>query len=720
MVSHQEISHFCRMLLEVARQSRQRRMLVLSGAPQWCRNIATEISSVESHERCLWVSNHPPSAMRSIVPKQAASVLGGEEQFVIYDAHGGLDADAFGAVSGLVVGGGLFVLLTPDMNHWSRLCDAEAKRFMAEQDQAGDSHFIRRLCSMIQQSHGVYLLEEHGAIPLVESMPVYIENETLPSPYATQDQQRAVAAIRKTASSEVVKPTVLVSDRGRGKSASLGISAAMLLKEGVKKIVVTAPRMSAVDALFDHAKRLLPEAGCAKGKIKFNNHVLEFVAPDDLNLNFHEADLVMVDEAAAIPNQMLDKILDRYKRVVFATTVHGYEGSGRGFALRFNQVLNLKAPGWQSVRMHTPIRWAADDPVEKFVFDALMLNAAIAPEDALLSASLDTAVVECVNAAALLKDESLLSQVFGLLVFAHYRTRPNDLRQMLDSSSVDVYVLRCGDAVIGTALVAREGELAEEIADAVYKGNRRIRGNIIPQTLAAYIGMPNAATKRFVRIMRIAIHPLLQSKGYGSLLLSRVLDECAKQGCELAGVSYGATPQLIRFWRRLGFDLVRIGMTRDQASGVHSAVMLKVLDKAVEGMLFDATDKFKQRMPYLLETDLKDLDKTFIDELHVNMEKRSLPSLTDQEWQDLDAFAYHNLGMETVIAQLYWLAEKIRLNNTSVELSDHERELLLGKTLECKNWAELCNSASLSGKKEGLRMLRKIVAKFIEAQGLRS
>jgi len=65
-------------------------------------------------------------------------------------------------------------------------------------------------------------------------------------------------------------------------------------------------------------------------------------------------DLVLIDEAASIPLPLLESFIKQHSRMIFATTEHGYEGSGRGFALRFKKILNEFCPQWKSARLETP------------------------------------------------------------------------------------------------------------------------------------------------------------------------------------------------------------------------------------------------------------------------------------------------------------------------------------------------------------------------------
>ncbi|MEI8631520.1 hypothetical protein P4S72_04170 [Vibrio sp. PP-XX7] len=75
---------------------------------------------------------------------------------------------------------------------------------------------------------------------------------------------------------------------------------------------------------------------------------MSFIPPDMLLTSRCEADLMLVDEASSIPVPMLQQLGERYNRIVFSTTIHGYEGCGRGFILKFMEWLRAYRPQFAS------------------------------------------------------------------------------------------------------------------------------------------------------------------------------------------------------------------------------------------------------------------------------------------------------------------------------------------------------------------------------------
>ena len=475
--------------------------------------------------------------------KKAHTLLGQECTALVFDAHSGFDVNAFAAVSGTLCGGGTLFLLTPPLDDWATFPDPDYRRFLPYpyQPDTVDGRFLRRLVGMLEEREGVC------NTPLPTTVGAYCIRPL-------HDQINAIQSIL-----QVPLPVVLTADRGRGKSAALGMAASQLFAAG-KRVLLTAPSRATVEAVFKHAE----------------NPPL-FFAPDDLLQTLPQGDVLLVDEAAAIPVPLLLKMLEHYPRCVFSTTLHGYEGSGRGFALRFQKALEVRAPGWQAVRLQQPIRWAENDPLEHFINQALLLD--VGGEE-VVGAYCIRPRYRLLDRDELAANEPLLRQLFGLLVTAHYQTRPSDLRQMLDAPDISIHVLEQGETILAVALLSREGGLDAALTAAIHAGTRRPHGHPIPQTLTFHAGMAGAAELVCERVMRIAVQPSLQGQGLGKQLLEKLVSHAGNSGADYIGVSYAMTPELLRFWERAGFVLARVGHRKDTASGSRSAVQIRGLTAA--------------------------------------------------------------------------------------------------------------------------------------------
>ncbi len=695
---------------------RHRQMIVVAGDATWCREVGTQLVALSRLSRVTWISSESQQDADVVSINAAKKLLGQERDAIVFDAHSGFDPDAFGVVSGVICGGGLLVLLCPPLAEWEDMNDPAAERIAIWPYHADDigGRFLRRIADVIVAlSVAVALIKQGAALPVLHGFGKAANPAgMLDDVFRTEDQRGAVAAIEKVMDGHW-GPLVVVADRGRGKTAALGIAAARLLRTQTMRIVVTAPRLAAVQPLFQQVQKILPGASGHDGSVRWQEGSIQFVAPDVLCLSVVSADLVLVDEAAAIPASLLQQLLTRYSRIVFSTTTHGYEGTGRGFAVRFRQTLDEQTPGWSQVVLRMPVRWAENDPLESLVFKMLLLDAVSADDESVAGAAVDNVVMEKINRDALVNDESLLAQIFGLLVVAHYRTRPNDLRNLLDGPNLSVYVSRYQGQVVATALVASEGEFDSHIADAVFAGRRRPRGHLIPQSLMAHAGLKDAAGLRCARVMRIAVHPVLQHKGLGRQLLRYIRADAEKQGADLLGASFGATESLLHFWSQENILPVRVGFRRGYASGEYSVMVLVALSVAGDAVYAAARARFKRDLPHWLGDPLQALDMRVSTILLKNKVGEVETVLSEQhDWDMLQGFSKGGRTYEDALAPLW--RRLIEVNKQLAgSFKSVEQEVLNAKVLQKKLWADVACQFGLAGKAEVLIYLRDGVRQLL-------
>ena len=587
------------------------------------------------------VSTGPQSSVR-LSASRARSRLGSEHDLVVFDAvspQAGFDPDAFGAISGTVQAGGWLVLLMPA--HWQLPAwtdwrpDADYRRLAHWPHEAEtlSARYLQRLAGILQRRFDVATWPAGDSLPIAPSSiaidsPVSLADDSEPEAFTadgdclTADQAAAVSRLTRMRRR---RPVVLVADRGRGKSAALGIAAARRLRQGERRLWITASSLVAVEAVFERLERLLPEGRREAGRfeVELDGYIcrVDWLAPEQVVPELASADIdarspptLFVDEAASIPAARLTSWLQRFPRIAFATTVHGYEGTGRGFEVRLRDALDRLTPEWKRLTLQTPIRWGGGDPLETLARELLCLDAEVAEAEAVTSALPEASVTYAwLDRAALARDDTRLGPLFGLLVQAHYRTSPSDLRQLLDGP--DVHLLAAfvdGDAgkqhAVGICVVQQEGGFDATLASAIYRGQRRPRGHLLAQSLATHGGYEEAALARWWRIMRIAVHPAARRRGVGAALIEEVATTARVHGLDRLGVSFGAEPALIRFWRRQGFVSLRVGLTREASSGEPAQMMGRGLTEGASSSLARMNEDFARCLPDLLASELRDIE----------------------------------------------------------------------------------------------------------------
>ena len=691
-------------LQEQAGNAGQRQMLVCAGEQSWCQQVAqAAIKQLWTADRCLFVGDSDTENLLIVSAGQSRQWLGRELDVLVFDAWSGFDVDAFGALSGTVCAGGLLLLLTPELDEWALWNDPEHRRIQVYPQALEEvtGYYLQRLVRLIKESDLVTTFSQKaGAISEGLYLSNHIsadQNKSLPEPpYKTLDQQKGVAAIHKVVKGHRRRPLVLTADRGRGKSAALGIAAGQLINDGLEKILVTAPARKTTEVLYRHALEVMnaPEELSSR---------LMFIAPDELIHELPETDLLLVDEAAAIPAPILEQMLNHYSRIVFASTIHGYEGTGRGFAIRFRNILDNRTPQWRLLQLSEPIRWALNDPLEAFVFKALLLNAEAASVDNLPEVNASQYEFRKISATELVENEALLQEIFGLLILAHYQTRPFDLRHMLDGGNIEIYGLFLQGHLLATVLAAREGEIEEQLQEPIWLGQRRVRGHLLPQSLSHHLGIKNATALKGLRIIRIAVHPQKQQQGLGLHLLSQIEMTLRQRGFDYLGTSFGASEELLDFWHKGGLKPVRMGVARDASSGTHSVLMIKPLSKAGEQLLEEGLFRCQQQFHWLLLEELNRLEATVVVRLLRQLVLSSDLSLSDWQQQDLYSYCRGQRQYDSCIASLKIRARQLLVSQT---LTEEQEQLLVGKVLQNQSWLSMAKQLKLSGKKQVQVMLR--------------
>ena len=639
----------------------------------------------------LWVSDNSAAlqAKYAINYKQASGLLGQEKRLVVFDVYETIQADALAAVTGLIVGGGCLVLCLPPKSDWHEVFS---------------SYFSQRFIRLLNNSSFAKVIDI-DAPDCTQSIKDSLARQKTTSAFElTTDQDTVIKHITELVKSQGKQSLVVVSDRGRGKSTSLGLAAAKLLKDKAVKILLTAPRFKACDAVFSALTTTLGNIAIKQAGVRYQQSALQFMAPDEILRTNECADILFIDEAASIPLPLLKQLLERFDKTVFVSTVHGYEGTGRGFSVRFSQTLDDSMNAWHRVEMKTPVRWAADDPLEKWLFKVFCLDAEISSLEK--QVNIESLEIMQVTSAELINNESLLRDIFSLLVLAHYKTKPSDLQRMLDDQVI-ITIAKSAGQVVAVVLSADEGGFDHEISRAIYKGVRRPKGNLLAQTLTYHCGVENAASVISHRIQRIVVLPEMQHLGIGSLLLQYLVNEMKASNTDLIGASFGLTPELASFWKKNEFDLVRIGLKKEQSSGEHAAVFVRAMTQTGTDIVEKAQQRFLSHLPFLKERQLKDMD----------IERLSIPEIvpseefTEIDREDVESFVKYSKAYELSIGGIN---KFLKLNHSILEseLDELSYRLLIAIIENNSDWKDLAKELELSGKKQLQTLFKAAIIKL--------
>ena len=663
------------------------------------KSLAATLSQLPADRETLLISDLSLLNLKAIPSRQAHHFLGQDTERVIFNAFSGFNPNAFAQVCGTLRGGGELILLTPCRENWPVYADPEYQVFRGSRYQTHlfSGNFIRHLIAQLETF-----------IPSEPPQTVTALN----LPYLSDQQERLVQVL-VNGLSRSGSTKVITADRGRGKTTSLGLALAEWVKAGAAnvgnhlKVAITSVNREALEAFFSILIKMLPDAEYRGSALNHPRLSIRFYPAHVITEKCGRVDLIIVDEAAALPVTLLKRIQLQSTNHWYATTLHGYEGNGRGFELRFLAWLDRQKVSYQSVQMTEPVRWSKGDPLEVLSYRMLCLDAGVSESEPL---DTETLCYEVISQTDLVGSRGLLQQLFGLLIAAHYRTTPNDLRQLLDSPDVSIRALMNGQALLAVAVLIEEGPLPPNLIEPIWRGYRRPSGDLIPQTLVSREGIEEAGHLKGWRVMRIAVHPSHQCSGLGSQLLTYIHQEAFTSGFDFCGASFAADKELLSFWLSNHYLPLRLGERSDRVTAGWPLLIINALSDKAKKVVEEVQRDFFQRLVLKL-TLLEHQDEQWL-VMRCLAALTAEVNLSEQILHRLEGVALHQRSIEDSLLSLRdglslpWIMRKI------LKLSVSDQQLLIGRVFKLCSSHELELMTGISGKRAQQSRIRQLLAEL--------
>ncbi len=682
--------------------------------------------------------------------KESPSVLGETYSSLLIDFTEGFHPNDLGIIVETIAEGGIIIAISPPIHAWNNLVSKWHEELVSEPYSVEDvvPRFYRRFIRRTLQAEGIIVFDadKREVVKGYEFRKVEESREEIRIPEeereinrklyklcATQDQVRVLELFEHFFDRKRDrKAVVITADRGRGKTAVLGIVTPYLIWRMYKvlkrpvRIMVVAPTPYAVQTFFKFLKRGLVRYGI-KYRVKESNGLttvvnskfarVEYVVPRRAIVEKDLADIVIVDEAAGIDVPVLWKISEGVKYIIFSTTIHGYEGAGRGFSIRFLRKLEKdETIEIEKIHLTEPIRYGKGDPIEKWLYDVLLLDAQpaeLTEEDvnAIREGRLE---FEFLDKDKLFADENLLREFFGIYVLAHYRNRPSDIVILADMPNHLAFRVAVNGKTVCSLHVAVEGRMDDETIKKMAEGYKP-RGQIIPDIILKHYWDYEFPKLVGIRIVRIATHPSVMNMGIGSFALQKIVEWAQSKDMDWVGSGFGVSPELMRFWIKNGFYPVHITPQRNEVSGEHTLVVIRPLKPHVYSKVEDINADFTRRLIEYLSDELSDLEtETAVGLLRSLMKDANIPKpeFGKVEKKRIKKY-FHGMSLYEYVSDVIRPLVRYYYSKTDrVDLSDEEEILVVGKCLQLKKWREFGENFKVY--KALLKALKKIWEWFSE------
>ncbi|KAL7716620.1 RNA cytidine acetyltransferase [Entamoeba marina] len=734
--------------------------------------------------------------IRYVYYHESHKILGNTFGMVILQDFEAITPNILARTIETVRGGGLVVVLLTNITSIKQLYNLKMdihERYRSEETQNITSRFNERfVLSLADNVNSIVVSDELDIVPLfthnlqIEKIEkrVVVQQDLLDMreaykdvPYlneivnitTTSDQAKCVVSLFDSLKEKTLNSTIsITAGRGRGKSAALGLSISCAIALGYSNVFVTAPSPENVQTVFEFAVKGLEIFGMkehldydivqttkteyGKAVIRVNIHqnhrqTIQYILPHDVS-QLNQAELLVIDEAAAIPLPLVKNLLGNYL-IMLSTTTNGYEGTGRSLSLKLVKELreglhkSSKNRTFHESTLSEPIRYSMNDKVELWLNKLLCLDASNTLKHILETPSPEQCDLYIVNRDTLFsynkEAEDFLQQLQGLFVTSHYKNTPNDLQLLADSPTHMIFILtgpirdsnELPDILAAVQLSLEGGISKEKIAKSWFRGKKEA-GDLIPWTLTQQFLDDDFAQMTGGRVVRICSHPDVTTMGYGSRILQ--LLELYFTGCivslgemevdnetnkesdiddvtvrkelqpllinpgnrkpehlDYLGVAYGYTPQLYKFWNRNGYEALYIRLTSNDITGEHSCIMSKQLTNTNNNWQEIYTKDFRKRFSMLLGYEFKEMQS--IDALKLLLPQTKTSTTTPSEvvlkiegrdYKRLEYYSKNLIDYHIVLDVIPKIAQSL-IDGIDLQLNITQQVILIGMGLQFKS-----------------------------------
>ncbi|KAK4218425.1 nucleolar ATPase [Rhypophila decipiens] len=584
----------------------------------------------------LFISLHD---IRYVYYKETEKILGNTYGMCILQDFEAISPNILARTIETVEGGGMVVLLLKGMNSLKQLYTLSMdvhSRFRTEAHDDVVARFNERFILSLGSCESCLVIDDElNVLPIsggkvVKKLPP--PDEDAPASAAKQeldkikeslqdtqpigplvrlartgDQAKALLTFVDAIAEKTLRNTVtLTAARGRGKSAAMGVAIAAAVAYGYSNIFITSPSPENLKTLFefvfkgfdaldykDHADYSIIQStnpDFNKAIVRVNIHrnhrqTIQYFRPQDHHV-LGQAELVVIDEAAAIPLPVVRKLMGPYL-VFMASTISGYEGTGRSLSLKLIKQLreqsragaptageavevdrssgkaskegtSVQGRSLKEITLSEPIRYHQGDAVEKWLNTLLCLDATLPKSKISTQGCPDPSQCELllVNRDTLFSfhpvSERFLQQMVALYVASHYKNSPNDLQLMSDAPAHELFVLT-GPIAEGrlpeplcVIQVSLEGKISRQsILNSLSRGQQPA-GDLIPWLISQQFQDDEFASLSGARVVRIATNPDYVSMGYGSRAIQLLIDYYEGKFTDLSEGSTHAVQRTIK------------------------------------------------------------------------------------------------------------------------------------------------------------------------------